>query len=226
MKSPPNNIEAVLLDWDGTLLDSFEADTAAYMEMFSTMGIAWGREELVRHYSPDWYRVYQAARIDRARWPQADLLWRRAYRKHHPQLVPGARQVLRQLKARYTLGLVTSGDCARVGSQLRRFRLSPAFAARICHQDSRRRKPHPEPLLTALDRLGLPPAAAVYVGDAPEDVQMARRAGVRAIGVLSSFPTARRLRAARPEALLDSLRELPALLSRWQTSEFPESEVR
>jgi beta-phosphoglucomutase-like phosphatase (HAD superfamily) len=33
---------AVLFDWDGTLLDSFKADSAAYLAAFRTLGIAWG----------------------------------------------------------------------------------------------------------------------------------------------------------------------------------------
>jgi phosphoglycolate phosphatase len=60
----------------------------------------------------------------------------------------------------------------------------------------------------------LDPFACVYVGDAPQDVEMARRAGVRAIGVLGPFPTEKRLRAARPEFLLESLEELPDVLKR------------
>ena len=58
----------------------------------------------------------------------------------------------------------------------------------------------------------LQPAACVYVGDSPEDLEMARRAGVRAIAVLGSFPTEKRLRAARPEFLLDSITDLPKAL--------------
>ena len=55
----------------------------------------------------------------------------------------------------------------------------------------------------------------VYVGDTPEDVEMARAAGVRAIAVLGPFPTEKRLRAVKPEILLNELRELPALLRKW-----------
>ena len=56
-------------------------------------------------------------------------------------------------------------------------------------------------------------ACCVYVGDAPQDVEMARSAGVRAIGVLGPFPTEQRLRAARPEFLIGSLKELPNVLN-------------
>jgi phosphoglycolate phosphatase-like HAD superfamily hydrolase len=54
----------------------------------------------------------------------------------------------------------------------------------------------------------------VYVGDSPEDLEMAKSAGVRAIAVLGPFPTEKRLRAARPDFLLESIRELPDVLKR------------
>ena len=88
------------------------------------------------------------------------------------------------------------------------------FAARVCSGDTSRKKPHPEPLRMALRQMELDPAACVYVGDAPQDVEMARRAGVRAIGVLGPFPTEKRLRAARPECILGSIEELPDVLKR------------
>jgi phosphoglycolate phosphatase-like HAD superfamily hydrolase len=58
----------------------------------------------------------------------------------------------------------------------------------------------------------LEPASCVYVGDSPQDVEMARSAGVLAIGVLGPFPTEKRLRAARPKFLIRSLEELPDVL--------------
>jgi len=209
-----DSIRAVLFDWDGTLLDSHHADTQAYLAMFRALGIPWGLKELARHYSPDWYRVYRAARLPRGRWEEAGLLWRRFYRQQNPVLLPGARRVLRALERRYTLALVSSGDRSRVLGQLRKFRLAELFAARVCSQDADRRKPHPAPLELALRRLRMAPEACVYVGDAPEDIEMARRAGVRAIAVLGPWATPERLRAARPDALLPTIEQLPHLLER------------
>ena len=54
--------------------------------------------------------------------------------------------------------------------------------------------------------------ACVYVGDAPEDIEMAHRAGVRAIGVLGGSPVPQRLRAASADALIETIRDLPAVL--------------
>jgi phosphoglycolate phosphatase-like HAD superfamily hydrolase len=62
--------------------------------------------------------------------------------------------------------------------------------------------------------MDLHPSVCVYVGDSPHDVEMARRAGVRTIAIIGRFPTEKGLRAAKPEALLDSLLELPEALER------------
>jgi HAD superfamily hydrolase (TIGR01549 family) len=180
--------------------------------MFREMGIPWGIKELTQHYSPDWYAVYRAAGLAQHRWEAADTAWRKQYAKHQPKLLAGTRRVLARLAPRYPLGLVTSGDRDRVTRQLRSFRLTKLFTARICAGDTKHKKPHPEPLEMALEKMQLNPAACVYVGDAPQDIEMARSAGVFAIGVLGPFPTEKRLRASRPDLLLDSIAALPDAL--------------
>ena len=206
-------LRGVLFDWDGTLLNSYAADTAAYLAMFAKMQIPWGVAELEQNYSPNWYQVYRAANLPRAQWDAADQVWREHYAKHRPKLLPGARRVLGQLTRSHALGLVTSGDRDRVHRQLREFDLWDHFAARVCSGDTRLRKPHPAPLRLALRHMGLRPAETVYVGDSAEDLQMARSAGVRAaIAILGPFPTEQRLRAAKPDLLLESITELPTAL--------------
>jgi pyrophosphatase PpaX len=207
-----STIQGVLFDWDGTLLDSYHADSSAYLAMFREMGIPWGIEELTQHYSPNWYAVYRAAGLPRHRWSDADAAWRKQYSNHKPSLIKGVPRILARLKSRHRLGLVTSGDRDRVTRQLREFKLTRLFSARVCSGDTPRKKPHPEPLRLALQKMRLPPGDCVYVGDSPEDIEMAKRAGVRAIGVLGPFPTEKRLRAAKPQLLLNSIEELTAAL--------------
>lgn len=209
-----HTIEGVLFDWDGTLLNSFEADSSSYLAMFKEMGIPWGLKELERNYSPNWYHVYRAARLPRQHWDDADRIWRAHYAKHRPKLIAGARRVLARVGSVHALGLVTSADRDRVTAQLRDFRLTTLFAARVCSGDTFHKKPHPQPLRMALRQMQLHPSVCIYVGDAPQDVEMAQRAGVRAIGVLGPFPTEKRLRAARPDFLIGSIEELPDLLKK------------
>jgi HAD superfamily hydrolase (TIGR01549 family) len=209
---PKNEIKGVLFDWDGTLLDSFQADSSAYLAMFQEMGVTWGLEELAAHYSPNWYDVYRAAGLPEHHWSAADAAWRRHYSGFRPKLIPGARKVLTAVGRRYKLGLVTSGDRDRVLRQLREFRLTKSFHARVCSGDTVHKKPHREPLNFALQCIGLKPANCVYVGDSAEDVQMAKSAHVHVIGVLGPFPTEKRLRASKPDLLLTSIADLPAAL--------------
>jgi len=185
----------------------------AYEAMFRALGIFWTRRDLARHYSPDWYRVYKAAGIPRARWDDADKLWGRAYRCEKPKLLPGVKRVVGSLRRNYQLGLVTSGDRKRVRRQVQLFGFAETFSACVCSEDASHRKPHPAPLKLAMSRMDLNPTSCVYVGDAPEDVEMARRANVRVIGVVGPFPTARRMRAARPDAVIDSIDALPDILA-------------
>ena len=211
-ESPAATIRAVVFDWDGTLLDSYHADATAYQEMFRKLGIDWGIAKLERHYSPNWHRVYRAAGIPRRRWEVADRLWREAYAHLRPALMPGTRRVLRHLARHFVLGLVTSGNRARVRGQLHKFGFAKLFRAAVFAEDARQKKPHPGALKLALARLRFQPKECVYVGDSPEDMEMARRAGVRAIAVLGPFPNHKRLRAASADALLESLEELPVTL--------------
>src|ERR1700736_552541 len=89
-----NQIKGVLFDWDGTLLDSFHADSSAYLAMFHEMGVTWGLDQLAEHYSPNWYDVYRAAGLPEHHWNAADAAWRQHYSEFRPKVIPGARQVL------------------------------------------------------------------------------------------------------------------------------------
>ena len=202
----------MIFDWDGTLLDSYSADLSAYLAMFRALKISWGEEDLRRNYSPDWYRIYRAARIPRESWQRADRLWRLHYARQSAALLPGVEAAIANLRGKFKLGLVTSGSRTRVLRQLSGFGMTRIFAARIYSESVEQRKPHPAPLRRALEKMRVAPAEALYVGDTPEDVEMARRAGVCAIGVTGPFPTHEKLRAARPVAVLKSVEYLPEML--------------
>jgi HAD superfamily hydrolase (TIGR01549 family) len=201
-----DGLRAVLYDWDGTLVDSAEKSYRCYVRVFAAYGIEYDHATFERTYSPDWYRTYEAVGVPRERWPEADARWTRCYETEASRLLPGVREVLERLAERAVQqGLVSSGDGTRVRRELQVLGLEGFFGAVVCGGETTRRKPDPEPLLLALDRLAVPAAEAAYVGDSPEDVAMARAAGVLAVGIPGSFPNREALAASQPDVLAPSL---------------------
>lgn len=199
-------LRAVLFDWDGTLVDSAEASYRCYERLFAEYGIAFDRARFERTYSPNWHRTYEALGLPRHSWPEADARWLRHYACERTELLPGAREALEALRAGgMSMALVTSGDRRRVTAELDRLEVRGLFDGITCADDTVRRKPDPEPLRLGLGRLGVSAAGAAYVGDSPEDVEMAQAAAVYAIGVPGGFPNREALAASRPDLLVPDL---------------------
>ncbi len=205
---PPHPLRAVLFDWDGTLVDSAAASLRSYVTLFASYGIAYGPDDFERSYSPNWHRTYEMIGLPREKWDEADERWLALYADEANALLPGARESLARLHAAGLVqGLVTSGSRPRVERDIARVAVDRFFGVVVCSGDTPNRKPHPEPLQLALTRLQVEPATAVYLGDSPEDIEMARAAGVFAIGIPGAFPNRTALAASSPDLLVSSLDE-------------------
>lgn len=208
-------LRAVLFDWDGTLVDSAAKSYRCYVRVFAAFGIEYDRATFARTYSPDWYRTYADVGLPREVWGEADARWLECYATEPSRLLPGADAALGRVAAHGIVqGLVSSGDPRRVRNEIGALGVSSFFAAVVCGGETERRKPDPQPLLFALERLGVEPAAAAYVGDSPEDVTMARSAGAFAVGVPGGFPNREALEAAGPHVLAPDLESAVAALLR------------
>jgi pyrophosphatase PpaX len=205
-----------VFDWDGTLLDSAEASFRSYVRLFASYGIAFDRERFAATYSPDWYHTYRAVELARDHWSDADARWVGLYAEEKTGLLPGAAQALARLRETgLATALVTSGSRARVERELQELAVAHHFDLIICSEDVRSKKPNPEGLHLALERLGIDPPGAAYVGDSPEDVAMSRAAGVYVVGVEGGFPNREALRASKPDLLVaDLLTAVESLLGR------------
>ena len=221
MRPAPRPLRAVLLDWDGTIVDSAEASFRCYVRLFDSYRIPFDRERFQRTYSPDWYRTYEALGLPRECWAEADARWLGFYAGEENVILGGAREALKRLdEAGIRLGLVTSGTRSRVARELEGLKMGGLFRVVVSAEDVERRKPDPEPLRRGLEFLGVPAAEAAYVGDSPEDVEMARAAGVFVVGVPGPFPNRDALQAARPDMTCESLvAAVAALLAQPGTSQ-------
>ncbi len=206
-------IDTILFDWDGTLIDNAEQAFDAFQKAFLRLGVRLDFSTYERIYSPNWYRMYEELQLPREKWKDADDLWVLYYGNENSGFIPGARTALNELVHRsYTLGIVTSGTRARVFRELDALGFTDAFRVVICGEDLMNKKPHPEGLEMAMERLQKPAEVCCYVGDSPDDMEMGRRAGVLTIGISSRYPAGRKLEGAGPDLSLDSLEQLLAAL--------------
>jgi pyrophosphatase PpaX len=81
------------------------------------------------------------------------------------------------------LGVVTAKRRETVELAFARLPIAHYFDVLVGGDETVLHKPHPEPLLLALERLAASPDEAAYVGDSPYDMQAAKAAGLYAIGV-------------------------------------------
>ncbi len=210
---PPKPIRAVVFDWDGTLADSAEATYRAYLRTFAAFGIPYDHAEYERTYSPDWYHTFRCVGLPEERWAEADAKWLASFAEESVSLHAATRRFLDALEARrIERAIVTSGGRDRLRRELAAHGIGGHFAHVVCGDEVTRRKPHPEALNLCLDRLGIAAAEAVYVGDSPEDVLMARAAGVFAVAVAGGYPNRKALAAVDPDLFAGDLSEAMDLL--------------
>jgi HAD superfamily hydrolase (TIGR01549 family) len=203
------SISTLLFDWDGTIVDSAQLGLNAYQKAFAELNVTFSLEIYEASYSPNWYLTYEALGLPKDMWARADHLWRFHYDHDTPEIIEGAAETLVLMRAKgYRLGVVTSGNAERVRREANQLGLIDLFELFVCHEDITQRKPDPEGLQVALSRLKSQPAECAYVGDAPEDIQMGRAAGILTVGVRSNYPSNARMLSLSPDIYLESLTEL------------------
>jgi pyrophosphatase PpaX len=109
-------------------------------------------------------------------------------------------------------GVVSSKRLETVRLGLRAVGLDRRIDVLAGMDETARHKPDPEPLLYAAARLGADPAHCAYIGDATVDVQAARAAGMGAVAVTWGAGERPLLEAARPDAVVDDIAALRAVL--------------
>ena len=185
-------MDAIVFDWDGTLVDSFEPLYRSNVAVLNSYGIFVDEATYRRAYTPDWKRMYVDLGVPQASIEEAAERWREAYGLGRgASAFPGVGGALGRLAASgLRLGLVTAGDRRVVAEQARMFDLDRYLSVRVHADDLPFSKPHPEPLRHALAGLGVDdPARATYVGDVPDDMRMARAAGAAAVGIIGRLGT-------------------------------------
>ncbi|MFI4865990.1 MAG: phosphoglycolate phosphatase [Steroidobacterales bacterium] len=220
-------LRAVLFDLDGTLLDTVDAIAAALNlalaeSLLAPLGVAQVRDMIGRGAPLLIERALAKLGAPMGEAAQAVLLQRflqhyeciEAGAGHSARVYPGVRDCLQQLHRQgLRLAVVTNKHKRLACGLLKRLALSEWIEVLIGGDSCARRKPDPQPLQLACEALQVEPAEALMVGDSLNDVLAARAAGVSVVCVPYGYNEGHDPRALACDALVETLAELPALLS-------------
>ncbi|HZS15391.1 MAG TPA: HAD-IA family hydrolase [Candidatus Dormibacteraeota bacterium] len=182
------HIDAVVWDYDGTLVATRFADEAAVAELIRRDPAAAAGAEVF--WATEGQPIIQ--RLELA-WPGrgAEVLPLFDQRVR-PRVHRGVRAVLDELRRRaMPMAVVSSRRREPLEWGLAACGLRPSFATVVGLEDVAAPKPDPEGLLRAVRRLGVPPSRAVYIGDSEVDMEAGRRAGMTGWRATWAAPPAR-----------------------------------
>jgi phosphoglycolate phosphatase len=213
VETASSSIRAILLDFDGTLADSFAAITASTNHVRAAYGlpplseaevrrhVGWGLRHLLQQLVP-------GAPLDEAV---------ARYREHHDRILleqtrwlPGVTATLAELARRgYRLGVCSNKRVEFTRRLVESLALGPAIGCILGPEDvAGRTKPDPAMLLEGLRRLGVSPQEALYVGDMSIDVETGRAAGVP-VWIIRGGPESEEvIRQSQPQRILNRFDEL------------------
>jgi phosphoglycolate phosphatase len=216
--------EMILIDVDGTLVDSVPDLAFCVDEMMRQLGRPTQGEEKVR----DWVgngveRLVRRALIgqldgepDEADFERAYPIFLQLYAVNTSQrsvLYPGVREGLDYLKRQgYRLGCVTNKASQFTLPLLRDLGIDSDFEIIIAGDTLAKKKPDPLPLLHAAEQLGVEPAGAMMIGDSQSDVKAARAAGFQIVCMSYGYNHGEDIRNYQPDAVIDSLSEISSIL--------------
>jgi pyrophosphatase PpaX len=176
----------VLFDFDGTVVDTGAIILASMRHAAETvLGGTYSDAQLLAAVGGPGLEAQMHA-LDPHRVEELVTVYRAHNEPLHDTIsvCAGMDAVLDELKDRgHRLGIVTAKRLATVDLAFARIPIEHLFEVVVGGDETTQHKPHPAPLELALDRLGASSADAAYIGDSPFDMQAAKAAGVRAIGV-------------------------------------------
>ncbi len=216
----------VLIDVDGTLVDSVPDLAWCVDEMMRRLDMPERGEALVRHWVGNGVpRLVERALTNDLDGMPDQALFDKAYpvfldlyadnTSRRSVLYDGVVEGLAYLQsAGYRLGCVTNKASQFTLPLLKTLGLYDLFEIIISGDTLPRKKPDPLPLLHAAEKLGVTPAESLMLGDSMSDVKAARAAGFRIVCMTYGYNHGEDIRDSNPDAVIDSMTELEGLFEK------------
>jgi phosphoglycolate phosphatase len=226
--SLPLTVKMVMIDLDGTLIDSAPDIAASANRMLAALGMATYEQDQVAKWIGNGVSrlVKRALTGDMDAEPDADLFQRgyAIFLEAYAELVsdqsrpyPGVVEGLEMLQAAgFELACITNKAEAFTLPLLKDLGLDKYFRLIISGDSLPRKKPDPLPLRHACDYFGISPDHGVLIGDSVNDTQAARAAGMPVILVTYGYNRGQDVRELEPEAVIQSLEEATKYLTLYQ----------
>jgi HAD superfamily hydrolase (TIGR01509 family) len=217
--SPPRftEIEAVVFDMDGVLVDSEPLHVEAARRSLAAYGVGYSDAENSEFTGFTDLEVFAILKRRHGLTPTVDELARRfadgliALLQRQAVPLPGVPGVLVSLRqAGYRLALASSSSLEIIATTLRTLRITEHFPIVVSSVEVGRGKPAPDVFLAAASRLGLPPSRCLVVEDSRNGVLAAKRAGMACVAVPCGVTRGQDF--AEADVVLDSLEALSPLL--------------
>lgn len=211
-------VKGILLDLDGTIVDSREAYLEAVKAAFKALGqnavnvkVAM---EIPRKLEQNLSINNIIKGIDTQKFLDAYL---NAYYKAtsiKTKPMPNISETLKKLSQKAKLALTTMRYVPKenVLNELEKFGLAKYFQSVITALDTHFPKPSPEALMRCAEQLSVPISECAVVGDSVADVRAGKTAGAKTVAVLSGIFTKEELEREKPDLILKSINELPDFL--------------
>jgi HAD superfamily hydrolase (TIGR01509 family) len=185
-------LKAVLLDIDGTLVDSNDAHAGAWVDALSEAGHAVAFDRVRRLIGkggdkvlPELTRIEQESEEGKRLQNRRSEIFKKTYL---PQVrpFPRARELLERLRDDgLRLVAATSAEEKEMHALLEKTGAEDLFDRATSSDEADRSKPDPDIVRAALRKAGCRPAEAILLGDTPYDIEAASKAGVRVVALRS-----------------------------------------
>ena len=192
LKADQMRTKIILFDLDGTLIDSTEAILESFATAYAKFEVAVPTDESIKPLiGLPLETMFIKLGVDEAKAMDYVTAYKEHYRTIHTQktvLLPKVEEAVKIAHECARLGVVTTKTGKYSRELLEHFDLMKYFDVLIGSEDVSNPKPHPEPILKALDDLRYSHGTVTYmVGDTITDILAAQEADIASIGVLSGY---------------------------------------